>query len=258
MQLVFSPTVCPEAPLPQALDLAQEAGFERIELFRAATESSPVHPDWSVRMVRETITGADMALAGLNIRPLTGRKADSDEHNPAYNLRQLEWDLHLARALKLNEASLKGGARTDEARDDLVEGVNRLLERVPDVSLNLGNHWGSRIEGLADFREIMPHLEPGARALLDTGHLLSAGEDVMACAEALGDRTGLVHLRDQQGEKPVPFGQGDLPFEALLSLLKDADYAGNLVIELEEVDWAAPAEALVQARQHVEAVLERL
>lgn len=258
MELVFSPTVCPEATLPEALDLAKEAGFERLELFRAWTESSPVHPDWSVRMVREALEAAGARLCGLNIRNLTGRKADSDEHNLAYNLRQLEWDLHLARALGLREVSLKGGARTDEARDDLIEGINQLLDRVPDVSLNLGNHRGSRIEGLADFRAIVPQLEPRARVLLDTGHLLSAGEDVLACTEALADRIGLVHLRDQKGEKPVAFGQGDLPFEALLRQLKKAGYAGNLVIELEEVDWAAPAEALVQARQHVEAVLEQL
>ena len=43
MQLVFSPTVCPDLELPAALDLAREAGFSRIELFRAWTESSPLH-----------------------------------------------------------------------------------------------------------------------------------------------------------------------------------------------------------------------
>lgn len=258
MQLVFSPTVCPEAPLPAAMDLAREAGFGRLELFRAWTESSPTHPEWSVRMVREAVAGAGMVLSGLNIRGLTGRKADSDERNLNYNLRQLEWDIHLARALGLNEVSLKGGARTDEARDDLVEGINQLLERIPDVSLNLGNHLDSRIQGLVDFEEIMPQLGPSARVLFDTGHLLSAGEDVMACAEALAERVGLVHLRDQEGGKPVPFGQGDLPFEALLRLLKEAGYSGNLVVELEEADWAAPATALVQARQYVETVLEHL
>ena len=31
-----------------------------------------------------------------------------------------------------------------------------------------------------------------------------------------------------------------------------AGYAGDLVIELEEVDWAEPREALVAAREYVE------
>ena len=37
----------------------------------------------------------------------------------------------------------------------------------------------------------------------------------MPFAEALAGRIGLVHLRDQQGGKPVPFGEGELPFAEL-------------------------------------------
>ncbi len=108
--LSFSPTVCPEALLPEALVIAGNAGFDQIELFRTWTESSPVHPDTSVRTVRDRLRDAGTTLTGLNIRDLTGRKADSDERNLAYNLRQVEWDIHLARALGLNSANLKGGA----------------------------------------------------------------------------------------------------------------------------------------------------
>ena len=258
MQLVFSPTICPQAQLPAALELAEDAGFKNIELFRSWTESSPVHPDWSVRQVREALAAENMQLTGLNIRNLTGRKADSDEHNLGYNLRQLEWDIHLARALGLTQVSLKGGARNDEARDDLIEGMGQLLERIPDVSFNLGNHKGNRLQELEDFQAIMPQIDPRVHILLDTGHLLSAGQDIIAFAQAYANRIGLVHLRDQKGEKPVPFGQGDLPFKELLRLLKNADYTGHLVIELEEVDWAEPREALVQARQYVEELLGRL
>ena len=131
MDLVFSPTACPELELPQVLQLAADSGFKRIQLFRDATESSPVHPNTSVPMVRERIAAAGFSLAGLNIRNLTGRKADSDEHNLPYNLRQLEWDIHLGRALGLTEFNLSGGARTDEAQEDLIEGTNELLERLP-------------------------------------------------------------------------------------------------------------------------------
>lgn len=258
MDLVFSPTVCPEASLPEALRLAKASGFSRLELFRDWTESTPVHDDWSVRMVREAVAEAGCVLTGFNIRNLTGRKADSDERNLGYNLRQLEWDIHLGRALGVKQINLKGGARTDEALEDLVEGVNQLLERIPDVTLNLGNQTGNRLQGLEDYQAVMPKVGDRARVLLDTGHLLTAGEDVMAVAEALGDRIGRVHLRDQQGEKPVPFGEGELPFEPLLGLLRAVGYEGELVVELEGVDWAGEEEALVAARGFVEGVLERV
>lgn len=255
MQLVFSPTICPELELPAALELAKSAGFSRIELFRAWTESSPVHAETSVPMVRARIAAAGFQLSALNIRNLTGRKADSDERNLPYNLRQLEWDIHLARALGVETVNSKGGARTDEAREDLVAGVNTLLERLPQIQLNLGNQMGNRLQNVDDYKAVMPELNERARVLVDTGHLLTAGENVLAFAEAFAERIGLVHLRDQQGEKPVPFGEGDLPFFELFALLKDADYSGDLVIELEQVDWEQPSAALVAAREYVQELL---
>ena len=113
--------------------------------------------------------------------------------------------------LGLTEFNLSGGARTDEAQEDLIEGTNELLERLPDVRLNLANQQGNRLQGLADFQAVLPALDERARVLLNAGHLLTAGEDVLAFAEAFADRISVVHLRDQQGDRPVPFGQGDLP-----------------------------------------------
>ena len=255
MNLTFSTTACPKALLPEATDFANKSGFSRIELFRTWTESSPVHPDWSVPMVRDHLDGAGQTLTGLNIRNITGRKADSDERNLSYNLRQVTWDVHLARALRLRTVNTKGGARTDDAMEDLIEGINTLLERVEDVSVNLGNHHGNRLQGLDDFKALLPNVGERAKVLIDTGHLLTAGEDVMTFAEGVADRVGLVHLRDQKGETPVAFGEGDLPFKDLIALLKGAGYDGELVIEMEKVDWADPVEATIQAREYVEGLL---
>lgn len=255
MNLTFSTTACPDALLPEATDFAKKAGFDRIELFRTWTQSSPVHPDWSVPMVRDHLDEAGITLTGLNVRNVTGRKADSDERNLNYNVRQITWDLHLARALRLRVANIKGGARTDEAMEDLIEGVNTLLERVDDVTLNLGNHAGNRLETLEDFQAVLPNVDERAQVLIDTGHLLTAGVDVVSFAEGVADRVRLVHLRDQKAEKPVPFGEGDLPFEELFAILKGANYDGELVIEMEKVDWGDPVDATIQAREYVEGLL---
>jgi sugar phosphate isomerase/epimerase len=257
MQLSFSPTLCPDLPLKETLDLAVEAGFERIELFRAWTDSSPVHPDISVRVARERLDEAGVSLTGLNIRNLTGRKRDSDERNLEYNLRQLTWDIHLAHALRLKQASLKGGARTDEAMEDLVEGLNKLLETHSDIQLNLGNHHGNRVQGLEDFKAVMPNVGDRVRVLLDTGHLLTSGENVMAVAEGFADRIGVVHLRDQKGDTPVPFGEGDLPLEDLLGLLSQSGFDGPIVIELERATWGEPVEAARQAKACVEDIVAK-
>ena len=164
----------------------------------------------------------------------------------------------MGRALGIKTLNTKGGARTDEALADLIEGVNTLLDNIPDIALNLGNHKGNRLQGLADYQAVMPELPElpeRARVLLDTGPLLSVGEPIMPFAEALAGRIGLVHLRDQQGEKPVPFGEGELPFAELSELLADSGYDGPLVVELEEVDWDEPLPAAIAAREYVEVLL---
>ncbi len=255
MQLTCSTSVCPDLILPQALDFVKQAGFDAIELSRACTESSPVHPDFPVPLVRQHLRETGIRLTGLNIRNLTGRKADSDERNLDYNLYQVEWDIHLARALRLKSANLKGGERTDEALEDLIDGMKQLLERVPDVTLNLDSQIGNRLQGLEDFQAVLPHLDSRAKLLLDTGRLLEAGEDVMECAQAFVERIGLVRLCDWQGAKPVPFGRGDLPLEALLKLLHQAGYEGYLVIAFEQVDQDEALSAAVGARAYIEDVL---
>jgi sugar phosphate isomerase/epimerase len=123
--------VCPTYRLPEALTFVKQAGFDGIELFRDRTESTPVHPDFSVRMVRERLRTSGVRLAGFNIRNLTGMKADSNERRLEYNLNQLRWDIHLGRALALKSANLSGGERTEENLQDLIEGVNKLLESLP-------------------------------------------------------------------------------------------------------------------------------
>ncbi len=81
MELSLNPSLCPSFQLAEFLQLAKDAGFSAVELCRTHSESSPVHPEVSVRMVRQQLREAGLQLSGFNIRPLTGRKADSDGKN---------------------------------------------------------------------------------------------------------------------------------------------------------------------------------
>src|SRR5579862_8568447 len=115
----------------------------------------------------------------------------------------------------VRQIQVAGGARTDEARDDLVSGLQQLLERVPDVALNLASRPNSCVQGLADTRAVLDGAGPRVRALLDTGALLAAGEDVLASAEALGVRIGAVRLNPNASH---------LPLTLLFDLLKRTGY----------------------------------
>ena len=248
MRLSCSVSACPALRLSEALTFVKQAGFDGIELFRDRTESTPVHPDFSVRMVREHLQAAGVRLAGFNIRNLTGMKADSNERRLDYNLNQLRWDIHLGRALGLKHANLSGGERTEENLQDVIEGVNRLLEGLPaEFELNLGSHPGNRLQGVADFQAVIPHVGPRAKVLLDTGNLLAAGEDVAGFAEAFAGRVGMVRLSDSKGDS----------LEGLLKALQQAGYGGDLVIALEPVEGEDTLAAVRAVRGRVEKVLNR-
>lgn len=237
-RLVFSAASAPELELPALLTATRGAGFDAVELFRDRTASSVVHPAWSVRRIRQTLAAAQVRLAAYEVRPLTGRKADSDERNLAYNLRQLEWDIHLGRALGVRAIGLRGGARTDEARADLVDGVNQLLERLPDVTLLVGPRAGSPLEGPADYAQLMPRLGARARVLLDAGQLLGAHADPVAVAHAWRARIGLVRVS-------VP--ACDVHLSPLLAAL--GSYDGPIAVETPGAITAAAA------REHLLAAL---
>lgn len=259
MRLALSPTLCPDYTVDRFVELARGAGFERVELFRDRTESTPVHDDFSVPMVRDLLRREGVVLAAFQIRDLTGRKADSDERNLAYNLRQLEWDIHLGRALGAELLLLCAGERgVDDALADLTEGLGKLVERVPQVSLTMSSRAGSQVQGLADYDEVLARVPDAVGVCLDTGELLAAGEDVVRVAESLATRIGVVRLRARSGDDAVPLDCGDLPLEDLLSQLRRGGYRGDLVVELAEVKETDRSRAAEDARRQLAEILAGL
>ena len=166
MRLCFDPVMCPKALLPAALKIAKAAGFDAMVLHCAFTASSPFHPDASVRMIRDYFDDAGVALMGLHVRDLTGVNSRG-AFDIGSNLRQVEWDVHLARALRLRCANFLCGARSREAREALVNGVHALLENIPDVTLNIGNGVDTCLESAADFDALMPDLPERAHVWLN-------------------------------------------------------------------------------------------
>lgn len=225
MTLSCRTMVCPTLRLPDALALVKAAGFAGVELCRLGAESTPVHPEISVRVARETIQASGLALTGFEIRELTGRKADSNERNLAYNLRQLEWDIHLSRALGCQEISLFGGAPTDEAREDLIAGIGQLLERIPAIRLNLGSRPGTCLVTQTDYRAVLPQQPERARLLLDVGALQAAGEDPLSVARAFAGRIGSVRVDPSA-----------MDVSALIAALQADAYDGPIVVDLPPAD----------------------
>ena len=189
MRLCFDPVMCPKAVLPAALNIAKAAGFDAMVLHCAFTASSPFHPDASVRMIRDYFDDAGVALMGLHVRDLTGVNSRG-AFDPGSNLRQVEWDVHLARALRLRCANFLCGARSREAREALVSGVHALLESISDVTLNVGNGVDMCLENAADFDALMPDLPERAHVWLNAMDV----DNAVGIVDKYVERMGMVTI----------------------------------------------------------------
>ncbi|HEX4211901.1 MAG TPA: TIM barrel protein [Candidatus Dormibacteraeota bacterium] len=163
--------------------------------------------------------------------------------------RQAAWlHAHGATVLSLGAGSAEGGY---EARTEPDEATWEAVGRVEDVCRRNGltaavhPHFGTRIEGEADLRQLLHRTR--VDVCLDTGHLLLGGADPTTIPI---DRVALVHLKDLREDLAVevrarrlgyreavarglypPLGRGDAPIARVIQRLERGGYRGLYVLE---------------------------
>jgi inosose dehydratase len=167
---------------------------------------------------------------------------------------------------------------TDQQWDSLAGGLNRLGKLAAEAGMRLcyHHHMGTGVMTRADVDRLMDSTDPElVHLLLDTGHLVFAGDDPLAAARAHADRIKHVHLKDvrpevlnrvlrenlsfqdaiEAGVFTVP-GDGAIDFVPILQALADAGYRGWLVVEAEQHPAKAnPLEYALKARAYLREVL---
>ncbi len=144
----------------------------------------------------------------------------------------------------------------EEALKLAAEGIERVLEEAQeaDVVLALENHGG--VPGTAEeLTWLIEHFDsPWLRACVDVGNFVHFEDPAEAVARVVG-YAAHVHIKDLkkvgEGEQAkweacTP-GEGDIDYDRILPLFKDAGYDGALSIEAE-----GPEDDMVQARKAVE------
>jgi inosose dehydratase len=166
----------------------------------------------------------------------------------------------------------------DHGWEQLTSGLNHLgkIANAAGIRLCYHHHMGTAVMTRADIDRLMAGTDPElVHLLLDTGHLLLAGDDPLAAAQAHADRIKHVHLKDlrpevasrvreegmsfQQGIEAGVFtvpGDGSIDFVPILQALAAADYEGWLVVEAEQDPAKAnPLEYAIKARTYLRDVL---
>lgn len=121
------------------------------------------------------------------------------------------------------------------------------------VQLAYHHHMGTVIQTEAEIDELMKRTDPALGLLLDSGHLYFSGADPVVVAKRWSARINHVHCKDIRknilesaqnsnlsfldsvlnGVFTVP-GDGCIDYNAIFSVLKEANYQGWLVVEAEQ------------------------
>jgi sugar phosphate isomerase/epimerase len=139
----------------------------------------------------------------------------------------------------------------------------------PGFTLAVENHWD---QPFASAQEVARALDrvPRARACLDTGHALLAGDAPEAAIRALGARVAHVHLKDAATParavrllgrrlrrrylrpQPVAPGAGDLDVDGVVAALHAAQYRGAVTVEYEGGEPDAALRHLIHSLEEAE------
>lgn len=153
------------------------------------------------------------------------------------------WLLSAAERLGVDVVKATGVARGERGG---LDGVIELLRVVAPVAEGRGltiaveNHAGNVLEHPEDYRRIFSEISsPAVGMCFDTGHFAASGHDLLAVVREFAPRIVHVDLKDCAGPGPerfVRFGEGVVDFDAVLTEIVTAGYAGYLVVELPLVD----------------------
>jgi inosose dehydratase len=143
----------------------------------------------------------------------------------------------------------------DDAWPGFCQRLNAVAKALRDrgVRLAFHHHMGTVVQTVDEIDRLMAMTSDDVGLLLDTGHLAFAGGDPVAVARKHGARVVHVHCKDVRrdvladvlradrsflravldGVFTVP-GDGMIDFSAVLGALREAGYAGWLVVEAEQ------------------------
>ncbi len=231
--------------LSAALQAASEIGYDCVEL--------PVMPDWPADSARfstdaRTMLSRELAERSLRLTALMENlPAVGDAAQHAAHLERLKRAAQLARDLSdagrarpLIETILGGSAgEFEQMKERLVERLRDYAAVAADaeVVLAVKAHVGNATQRPEQLLVLLDAVaSPWLKAAYDYSHFELQRIDMRATTDALLPRTAFVHVKDTehaQGKRGFLLpGEGSTDYVALLKLIGQASYRGDVVVEV--------------------------
>lgn len=241
--LVGSPTINPQAELEDVLSLCASVGLKKFEAMTSWAKAS-FDIDRDPQYYLDLGHKYDLRFTSLHLPPV-------DDDQPASLERAIK-GARFAQALGVEVIIFKATSRAN-----YVQSARSLLDAVEGLGLTtvITNHANSPISSLDEYREVLDGVNDARlKALLEVGHFHKVGISWRDGYDLLGDRVALVHIKDMAGDQPVPYGEGEVDFEALFRHMQSVGYTGDYVFELEKVPPDQVAQLMQDGIAHIRAI----
>lgn len=225
MRLAFSTLGIPSLPVPEAVRLAADSGFEGLEL-RAHPEE-PVHT--GLTLAERVDVVEEFKAAGVEVLAIAGYAKVAAPGGDDAVLTDVQEHLELARDLGAPFVRVFPGGG-DAGREESDATAARRLAALAPLAADLGvrllletHDSHGRGEDAARVLAAVGHASAGA--LWDVMHTWRAGEEPGASHRLLAPFLGYVQVKDvasAEDTTPVPPGEGVLPLREVVELLTHA------------------------------------
>ncbi|KPJ62183.1 MAG: hypothetical protein AMS15_04780 [Planctomycetes bacterium DG_23] len=262
MKLAASTLGCPEWSLEQVIQNLSSFGYQGVEIRGIAGESDITKlPEFSPPKIEETRSRLEKAGLEVACLSMSSRFSSPEPQKRQDNIDSALSHIPVAKALGSSLIRIFGG--------NIPEGVDR-MECAAWVrnSLKILSEAAAK-EGITfvlethdsfilaeDVLEVVePVASPGLGVLWDVLHPFRLGEPIEQTAQSLGPYVRHIHIKDAKLHKEnkhtlTLLGEGDVPLQEAMNLLKDMGYDGWLSFEWEKrwhPELPAPETAFPQA-----------
>lgn len=258
MRLAFSTVACPDWTLSRAVALAEELGYDAIEMrtfgegsTRFACDPALTSSEKVGTMLRAAAVSPACVATGIRFDkpifpPVLGRLMDQDPESA----REAKWVVR--RAAEFGCPFVRVFGFETHGREKLGSAIGRIRGRL-DLAAAAARNTGVRVlvenGGAFSTSESLLALLDGADSRLlgvsfNPDAAAAAGEDPVDAFRRLEDLVGVVKLKDRDAEgRLVPIGNGELPVEKLFRTMIDRNFGGFAVVEWDRAwlpDLSAP------------------
>jgi len=269
MRLAFSTVACPDWTLSRAIALAEELGYDGLEMRTFGEGSNRFACDPALTssakvgtMLRAAAVSPACVATGIRFDkpifpPVLGRLMDQDPESA----REAKWIIR--RAAEFGCPFVRVFGFETHGREKLGSAINRIRSRL-DLAAAAARNTGVRVlvENGGSFStsaNLLALLDGADTRLLGVSFnpdaAAAAGEDPVDAYRRLEDLIGVVKLKDRDAEGAlVPIGDGELQIEKLVRTLVTRNFGGFAVVEWDRAwlpDLAAPEGVLGESIKRV-------